>query len=143
MQKLKKKIKWLKGALRDKAILAKEVTKLVHGEQGLASAERITEALFSGDLSSLSESDLAQLAQDGLPATEVGTESASIVELLTSCELAASNKMAREFLNNGAVMVNGEKLTDSEAVINKSDALFGSYTLIKRGKRLFNLFIWK
>ena len=133
----------IKGRPQGQAILAKEVTKLVHGEQGLVSAERITEALFSGDLSSLSESDLAQLAQDGLPATEVGTESASIVELLTSCELAASNKMAREFLNNGAVMVNGEKLTDSEAVINKSDALFGSYTLIKRGKRLFNLFIWK
>ncbi|TEW51796.1 tyrosine--tRNA ligase [Psychromonas algicola] len=140
---IEEKDKMVKGRPQGQTILAKEVTKLVHGEQGLASAERITEALFSGDLSSLSESDLAQLAQDGLPATEVGTESASIVELLTSCELAASNKMAREFLNNGAVMVNGEKLTDSEAVINKSDALFGSYTLIKRGKRLFNLFIWK
>ena len=140
---IEEKDKTIKGRPQGQTILAKEVTKLVHGEQGLASAERITEALFSGDLSSLSESDLAQLAQDGLPATEVGTDSASIVELLTSCELAASNKMAREFLNNGAVMVNGEKLTDSEAMINKSDALFGSYTLIKRGKRLFNLFIWK
>jgi len=109
----------------------------------LASAERITEALFSGNLSSLSESDLAQLAQDGLPATEVATESASIVELLTSCELAASNKMAREFVNNGAVLVNGDKVTDTEATIQKIDALFERYTLIKRGKRLFNLFIWK
>ena len=140
---IEEKDKMIKGRPQGQAILAKEVTKLVHGEQGLASAERITEALFSGDLSRLSESDLAQLAQDGLPSTEVGTDSASIVELLTSCELATSNKMAREFLNNGAVMVNGEKLTDSEAMINKSDALFGSYTLIKRGKRLFNLFIWK
>ena len=140
---IEEKDKMIKGRPQGQGILAKEVTKLVHGEQGLASAERITEALFSGDLSRLSESDLAQLAQDGLPSTEVGTDSASIVELLTSCELAASNKMAREFLNNGAVMVNGEKLTDSEAVINKSEALFGSYTLIKRGKRLFNLFIWK
>jgi len=140
---IEEKDKTIKGRPQGQSILAKEVTKLVHGEQGLASAERITEALFSGDLSRLSESDLAQLAQDGLPSTEVGTDSASIVELLTSCELATSNKMAREFLNNGAVMVNGEKLTDSEAMINKSDALFGSYTLIKRGKRLFNLFIWK
>jgi len=140
---IEEKDKTIKGRPQGQSILAKEVTKLVHGEQGLASAERITEALFSGDLSSLSESDLAQLAQDGLPSTEVGTDSASIVELLTSCELASSNKMAREFLSNGAVMVNGEKLTDSEATISKSDALFGSYTLVKRGKRLFNLFIWK
>ncbi|TEW54847.1 tyrosine--tRNA ligase [Psychromonas sp. RZ22] len=133
----------IKGRPQGQAILAREVTRLVHGEEGLASAERITEALFSGNLSSLSESDLAQLAQDGLPATEVTTESASIVELLTSCELAASNKMAREFVKNGAVMVNGEKVTESEVIINKADALFARYTLIKRGKRLFNLFIWK
>jgi len=51
--------------------------------------------------------------------------------------------MAREFVNNGAVMVNGSKLTGTEAIINQSEALFGRYTLIKRGKRLFNLFIWK
>jgi len=135
--------KTIKGRPQGQAILAREVTRLVHGEEGLASAERITEALFSGNLSSLSESDLAQLAQDGLPATEVTTDNASIVELLTSCELAASNKMAREFVNNGAVMVNGEKVTDTEATIEKVDALFARYTLIKRGKRLFNLFIWK
>ncbi len=135
--------KTIKGRPQGQAILAREVTRLVHGEEGLASAERITEALFSGNLSSLSESDLAQLAQDGLPATEVTTDNASIVELLTSCELAASNKMAREFVNNGAVMVNGEKVIDTEATIAKVDALFARYTLIKRGKRLFNLFIWK
>lgn len=135
--------KAIKGRPEGQAILAREVTRLVHGEEGVASAERITEALFSGNLSNLSESDLAQLAQDGLPATEVATDSATIVELLTSCELAASNKMAREFINNGAVMVNGEKVTDTEATIQKADALFTRYTLIKRGKRLFNLFIWK
>jgi len=140
---IEEKDKMIKGRPQAQGILAREVTKLVHGEQGLASAERITEALFSGDLSQLDESDLAQLAQDGLPATEVDSDAASIVELLTRCELAASNKMAREFIKNGAVMVNGEKLTDTEATIKKSDALFGRYTLIKRGKRLFNLFIWK
>ena len=67
----------------------------------------------------------------------------SLVELLTSCELAKSNKMAREFTKNGAVSINGEKQTDSEIVLQKSEALYGKYTLIKRGKRLFNLFIWK
>ncbi|MFT7455908.1 MAG: tyrosyl-tRNA synthetase, partial [Marinobacter maritimus] len=44
---------------------------------------------------------------------------------------------------NGAVSINGEKQTDSEAFLQKSDALFGKYTVIKRGKRLFNLFIWR
>lgn len=137
------KDKEIKGRPEAQGILAKEVTRTVHGEEGLASAERITEALFSGDLSALSESDLAQLAQDGLPTTEVIESEKSLVELLTSCELAKSNKMAREFTKNGAVSINGEKAADTEMVLQKSDALFGKYTIIKRGKRLFNLFIWK
>ncbi|PKF62182.1 tyrosine--tRNA ligase [Psychromonas sp. psych-6C06] len=137
------KDKTIQGRPQGQAILAKEVTRTVHGEEGLASAERITEALFSGDLSALSESDLAQLAQDGLPATEVTESEKSLVDLLTSCELAKSNKMAREFINNGAVSINGEKASDSEMTLQKSDALFAKYTVIKRGKRLFNLFIWK
>tara|TARA_R110001583_G_scaffold67490_3_gene192871 strand:- start:15823 stop:17094 length:1272 start_codon:yes stop_codon:yes gene_type:complete len=135
--------KEIQGRPLGQGILAKEVTRLVHGEEGLASAERITEALFSGDLSTLSESDLVQLAQDGLPTTEVDESNKSLVELLTSCELAKSNKMAREFINNGAVSINGVKVTDSEMQLDKADALFAKYTVIKRGKRLFNLFIWK
>jgi len=137
------KDKTIQGRPEAQGILATEVTRLVHGEEGLASAQRITEALFSGDLSALSESDLAQLAQDGLPTTEVAEDEKSLLELLTSCELAKSNKMAREFTKNGAVSVNGEKQLDSEVVLHKADALYAKYTLIKRGKRLFNLFIWK
>lgn len=133
----------IKGRPQGQSILAQQVTRLMHGEVGLTSAERITEALFSGDLSVLSESDLTQLAQDGLPSTEIVESEKSLVDLLTSCELAKSNKMAREFTNNGAVTINGNKATDSEVVLQRNDALFGKYTLIKRGKRLFNLFIWK
>jgi tyrosyl-tRNA synthetase len=143
IEEIEAKDKEIQGRPLGQGILAKEVTRLVHGEEGLASAERITEALFSGDLSTLSESDLAQLAQDGLPSTEVTESQQGLVELLTSCELAKSNKMAREFVNNGAVSINGIKVTDSEMQLEKSDALFAKYTVIKRGKRLFNLFIWK
>ncbi|PKG38394.1 tyrosine--tRNA ligase [Psychromonas sp. Urea-02u-13] len=143
IEAIEAKDKAIKGRPEGQAILAKEVTRLVHGEEGLASSERITEALFSGDLSALSESDLKQLAQDGLPSTQVTESEKSLVELLTSCELAKSNKMAREFTQNGAVSINGVKATDSEMLVQKADALFGQYTLIKRGKRLFNLFIWK
>jgi len=143
IEAIEAKDKEVKGRPEGQSILAREVTRIVHGEEGLTSSERITEALFSGDLSALSESDLAQLAQDGLPTTEVIESEKSLVELLTSCELAKSNKMAREFTKNGAVSINGEKATDSEMVLQKSDALFGKYTVIKRGKRLFNLFTWK
>lgn len=140
---IEEKDKTIAGRPQGQAVLAQEVTRIVHGEEGLASAQRITQALFSGDLSALSESDLAQLAQDGLPSTQVDEEQKSLVELLTCCELATSNKMAREFIHNGAVTINGEKQLDSELVLQKEDGLYGKYTVIKRGKRLFNLFIWK
>ena len=49
--------------------LACEVTRLVHGEEGLDGAQRITRAIFTNDLDRLSEDDFEQLAQDGLPCT--------------------------------------------------------------------------
>ncbi|BEU01846.1 tyrosine--tRNA ligase [Agarivorans sp. OAG1] len=130
------------GRPEAQGILAKEVTRLVHGEEGLASAMRITQALFSGDLASLSESDLEQLAQDGLPTTQLEQSEAGLVELLTASELAKSNKMAREFIGNGAVSVNGEKLNDPQLTLQASDALYGKYSVVKRGKKLFSLIIW-
>jgi tyrosyl-tRNA synthetase len=143
INEIEEKDKNIQGRPEGQGILATEVTRLVHGDDGLVSAERITKALFSGDLSSLNEADLAQLAQDGLPSSEVETDSASIIELLTQADLASSNRLAREFISNGAVSVNGEKVADVSAVLNKGDALFGKYTLIKRGKKLFNLVLWK
>ncbi|WP_163133220.1 tyrosine--tRNA ligase [Agarivorans sp. Alg241-V36] len=130
------------GRPEAQGILAKEVTRLVHGEEGLASAMRITQALFSGDLASLSESDLEQLAQDGLPTTQLEQSEAGLVEVLTASELAKSNKMAREFIGNGAVSVNGEKLNDPQLTLQACDALYGKYSVVKRGKKLFSLVIW-
>jgi tyrosyl-tRNA synthetase len=130
------------GRPEAQGILAKEVTRIVHGEEGLASAMRITQALFSGDLASLSESDLEQLAQDGLPTTQLEQSEAGLVEVLTASELAKSNKMAREFIGNGAVSVNGEKLNDPQLTLQASDALYGKYSVVKRGKKLFSLVIW-
>jgi tyrosyl-tRNA synthetase len=119
------------------AILAQEVTQLVHGEEGLAAAQRISAALFSGDIASLTESDLAQLAQDGLPTSELS--GGSLVEVLVATDLAKSNKMAREFLGNNAVSVNGEVVSDVDGLLAPDAALHGRYFVIRRGKKLFHL----
>jgi len=118
-------------------ILAQEVTRLVHGESGLAAAQRISSALFSGDIASLTESDLAQLAQDGLPTTD--SSAGTITELLVATELAKSNKMAREFLGNNAVSVNGVVVSDGDSVLGAENALHGRYFVLRRGKKLFHL----
>ncbi len=120
-------------------ILAREVTELVHGRDGLAAAVRITDALFSGKLSSLTLDDLKQLELDGLPCTEVLIEEAGIVDVLVKTELAKSNKMAREFLSNGAVSVNGEVISSTDYVLSAANSLSGSYFVLRRGKKLFHL----
>ncbi|MGA1740603.1 MAG: tyrosine--tRNA ligase [Pseudohongiellaceae bacterium] len=136
---IEEKDKSAQGRPEAQGILAKEVTRLVHGEEGLQAAERISAALFSGDISELTESDFEQLKQDGLPASGSTETSLSLVQALVESELATSNKMAREFINNSAVLVNGEKVTDSAAELDWDSAFFGKYILLKRGKKLFHL----
>jgi tyrosyl-tRNA synthetase len=118
-------------------ILAREATLLVHGDDGLAAAQRISDALFSGDISTLTEEDFGQLKQDGMPSSKL--EGFTLVDALVETHLAKSNKMAREFINNGAVSVNGEKVSDHESKLDWNQAFFGNYFLLKRGKKLFHL----
>jgi tyrosyl-tRNA synthetase len=128
------------GRPEAQGILAREVTRLVHGEAGLQAAERISSALFSGELSSLTESDFEQLKLDGMPSIAISDEAPSLVNTLVASEvLASSNKMAREFISNNAVSVNSEKITDPAAMLDWNSAYYGKYFVLKRGKKLFCL----
>ncbi len=126
------------GKPEAQGILAREVTRLLHDSDGLEAAVRISEALFSGDIGRLTESDLAQLALDGLPSSQISAGS-GIVEALVSTELARSNKMAREFIGNGAVSVNGNPVKSVDFSLTADQALGGRFFVLKRGKKLFHL----
>ena len=130
------------GRPEAQGILAREVTRLVHGEEGLQAALRISEALFSGQLESLTAADLEQLYQDGMPASEAGAEQLTLVEALVTCGLAKSNKMAREFISNNAVSINGKKCSQVDAQLTPQTGLHGRYHILKRGKKLFHLLRW-
>ncbi|MCB1666088.1 MAG: tyrosine--tRNA ligase [Pseudomonadales bacterium] len=131
--------KTAQGRPEAQGILAKEVTRLVHGDEGLQAAERISAALFSGELQSLSADDCAQLRLDGLPSTRVDAASKGIVEALVETGLANSNRMAREFIANNAVSVNGQRVESDAHNLDFGQALFGKYFVLKRGKKLFHL----
>lgn len=132
--------KQAQGRPEAQGILAKEATRLVHGEEGLQAAERISLALFSGELNNLTESDFEQLKLDGMPALGISDAEPGLVDALVSSEvLASSNKMAREFIGNNAVSVNGEKVTDPNAELNWKSAFYNKYFVLKRGKKLFCL----
>lgn len=123
-------------------ILAEEMTRLIHGEEALAAAQRISASLFAEDQSALTESDFQQLSLDGLPAFPV-TESINIVQALTTASLAKSNNEARGFISQGAVMVNGQKIDSADYVFSSDDKRFGHYTILRRGKRNHALLVWQ
>ncbi len=127
------------GRPEAQGILAREVTELVHGRAGVDAAVRISEALFSGDIAGLSESDLQQLELDGMPCSAHSSGNLDIVQALVDTELAKSNKMAREFIGNNAVAVNGQPVSDVEMGLSAAQALHGRYFVLKRGKKLFHL----
>ena len=119
-------------------VLADELTELVHGKGALAAVQRISESLFSGEVARLGESDLAQLAQDGMPSSPIKGET-DLVTLLVECGLANSERIARELLAAGAVSVNGAIRRDEP--LTADDRLFGRYLLLRRGKKQYHLVI--
>ncbi|WAF77492.1 tyrosine--tRNA ligase [Aeromonas dhakensis] len=121
-------------------VLADELTELVHGKGALAAARRISELLFSGDVARLGESDLAQLAQDGMPSCRIEGET-SLVTLLVESGLANSRRIARELLAAGAISLNGEIRRDEQ--LTTADRLFGRYLLLRRGKKQYRLVMWQ
>ena len=123
-------------------ILAEQMTRLIHGEEALEAAQRISASLFAEDQSNLTEADFEQLALDGLPAFPV-SGSLSIVQALVQSELAKSNNEARGFVAQGAAVVNGAKIADAEYTLAESDKRLGRYTIVRRGKRNHALLVWQ
>ena len=122
-------------------ILAEEMTRLIHGEAALEAAQRISASLFAEDQSNLTETDFEQLALDGLPAFEVSGE-LNIVQALVQSGLAKSNNEARGFVSQGAAVVNGAKVGSDAYVLADADKRFGTYTIVRRGKRNHALLVW-
>jgi tyrosyl-tRNA synthetase len=137
------------GRRSAQGILAREVTTLVHGDEGMAAAERISHALFSGDVSQLSGDDFAQLAQDGLPTLVVSGGERALADVLVESGLAVTPRgevtlgQARKFVQEGAVQVNGIKQNDLSALLSMETAIHGKYHLLRRGKKQFHLLVWQ
>ena len=115
-------------------LLAGELTSMVHGDSELKSAERISAALFGGELQRLEENDLEQLWQDGLDRVSVG-EDQSLAGIVADAGLAQSRGAARRLIKNGGVSVNGEVVADKTSALARAQALFGKFHLLRRGRK--------
>ncbi len=116
--------------------LAHEVITFLHGEEAYQEAVKISDALFSGDIKSLSAKEI-EMGFGDLPS--IKAEGQTLLQALVEAGLASSNREARQFLQSGAVSVNGEKVTDMNFLMVKENAIEEKFIVIRRGKKLYAL----
>ena len=116
--------------------LAENVTKFIHGEEALNDAIRISKALFSGDLKSLSGKELKEGFKD-VPQVTLSSETTNIIEALIETGIASSKRQAREDVNNGAIYINGERQQSVDYEFSNEDKIDNEFTIIRRGKKKY------
>ncbi|MBW3111463.1 tyrosine--tRNA ligase [Bacillus sp. MCCB 382] len=117
--------------------LAEEMTKLIHGEEALDQAIRITQALFSGEIKSLSASEILEGFKDVPSFEQAKGEEVALIDLLVNAKISPSKRQAREDVGNGAIYINGERVTDLQHVMVEADKIEGQFTIIRRGKKKY------
>lgn len=125
----------------DKLLLAKYITRLVHGEEKLLAVERITEFLFLKKIKNIQKSDLEQLEQDGIPSIQVH-KIKDVREGLVLSSLAKSLTQAQNMIISNSISVNTKKIIKND-IFNDNDKLFKKFTLLSRGKKNHCLICWQ
>jgi tyrosyl-tRNA synthetase len=130
------------GARSAQRRLAESVTRLVHGDDALAQAEAATRALFSGEVTGLSKATLdevfASAESCSLSKSKLEGDGFVLVDVLVEGGVVKSKREAREFLEQGAISVNGERAA-SDARLTTASLLHGEVVLVRRGKKSWHV----
>lgn len=118
--------------------LAVEVTKLVHGQNALERAEKISSALFGGGVKNLSALEVEEGFSE-VPSATVDHSQIGLVDLLIQVGAVASKRQAREAIGSGSIYINDIRYTDVETSVSQIERLDGKYLVIRRGKKNYYL----
>ena len=127
----------IKNSLPSFKKLAEEVITFLHGHDEYLKAVRISEALFSEDVTSLTSEEVISSLK-GVPSVNVALDS-TIVDMLVDSKIVNSKREAREFVSAGAISINNKKITDLDYVVDKKDTIEGKVLIIKKGKKNYYL----
>ncbi|WP_339219087.1 tyrosine--tRNA ligase [Paenibacillus sp. FSL W7-1332] len=119
-------------------MLAEEMTRFVHGEEMLEQAKRITAALFSGDIKSLTADEIEQGFKE-MPTFEATPETKNIVDWLVDLGIEPSKRQAREDITKGSISMNGERISDVGHEVTADQAIGGRFIIIRKGKKNYSL----
>ncbi|KJR45242.1 Tyrosyl-tRNA synthetase [Desulfosporosinus sp. I2] len=118
--------------------LAIDMTRLVHGQEALDRAEKISKALFGGGLENLTSTEVEEGFSD-VPSTTVEDPETSLVDLLVQVGAVSSKRQAREAIENGAIYINDIRHTKVETTVSQLECLDGKYLVTRRGKKNYYL----
>ncbi|WP_208920758.1 tyrosine--tRNA ligase [Paenibacillus uliginis] len=118
--------------------LAEEMTRFVHSEEALIQAQKITEALFSGEIKSLTADEIEQGFKE-MPTFHASKESKNIIDWLVDLGIEPSKRQAREDVTRGAISMNGEKVTDMDMEVSVDNSFDGRFIIIRKGKKNYSL----
>jgi tyrosyl-tRNA synthetase len=116
--------------------LAREVTRLVHGDTAVRDAEAATEKLFSGGVSAMSLGELLQVFPN-VPSSDAPyvAEGWPVVELLSSAGVTASKGEATRLIRGGGIYINDRRITDEKERVRPEQAIEGRMFVIRKGKK--------
>lgn len=125
--------------------LASHVTRRVHGDEATARAEHASQALFSGDVESLSEELLrevfANVPSSAHEKSTLGESGMAMLDLLLEAGVAKSKREGRQYLDSGAISVNGRRV-DQAFRLTEKQLLHGSTACIRRGRKTWHVTRW-
>lgn len=113
--------------------LAKEIITFLHGKEEYEKAVNLAEHLFQNKFKDLSKKDIEDLF-GGENIKEVEANQ-NIADLIVELGAASSKREAREFITNGAISINGDKITDINTIIENDVFIENTYIVVKRGKK--------
>ncbi len=118
--------------------LAAQMTELVHGKAALLQAIKISEALFSGEIKNLTKKEIEQGFKD-VPSYHADSKDYALIDLLVESKICPSKRQAREDITNGAIYLNGERITDLNYIVDEAVKIESCYTIIRRGKKKYTM----
>ena len=122
--------------------LARELTKLVHGEAELFKVEAASKALFGSEIRDLDRATLLDLFSEAPSTSKVKNDLSAglpLVDLLVESGLCKSKGAARTDLAAGGIYVNNERITDAAAKLDASSLIAGGYVVLRKGKKTYHL----
>ncbi len=123
--------------------LAREVTRMVHGDTALARAEEASQALFGGSLASLSAEDVADIFEDvpstTFPRQDLEGDGITLIDALVRCGVATSKSDARRAVEGGGIYINNVQSADAGRRLTLHDSIDGRFLVVRKGRRHYHL----